>query len=94
MTYALAVKLTADEGDEEAVQAALLRVCELSRAEAGCLAFRPHRAVDDPRVFFVYEHFVDRAAHTAHTQTDHFREIVEVEIMPRTTFEMLELEPL
>jgi quinol monooxygenase YgiN len=94
MTYALAVKLTAKDGQEEAVEASLLRVCELSRAEDGCLAFVPHRSLTDPRVFFVYEHFVDKDAHAAHTLTDHFRDVVEVEIMPRVDFEMLEVEPI
>ena len=94
MTYALAVTLTANEGEEDAVHAALTRVCALSREEAGCLGMTPHRDLADPRVFFIYEQFVDKAAHAAHTRTDHFRDIVEVEIMPRSSFAMRELEPL
>jgi len=94
MTYALAVKLTANEGQEDAVAAALIEVCARSREEEGCLTMVPHRDLDDPRVFFVYEQFVDKAAHQAHTQTDHFLNIVEVEIMPRSSFEMRELETL
>ena len=94
MTYALAVTLTANEGEEEVLAAALDRVCELSRQEEGCITMVPHRDLENPRVFFVYEQFVDKDAHAAHTRTDHFRDIVEVEIMPRSSFEMRELKLL
>jgi Antibiotic biosynthesis monooxygenase len=61
-------------------------------SEPGCLSFLPHHDVTDPRGFFVYEHFADRAAHTRHTQTEHSKNIVDVQIMPRVGFEMHELE--
>jgi len=46
------------------------------------------------QAYLSLDQFVDKAAHQAHTQTDHFLNIVEVEIMPRSSFEMRELETL
>ena len=40
----------------------------------------------------VYEHFDDKAAHTLHTETEHFKTIAEAKITPLVDFDMQELE--
>ena len=95
MAYVLAVKITAAAGDEEELHRWLKQITALTRQEDGCTMFVLHRDISDPHVFFIYEHFVDRAAHDAHLETDHFKNIAEVEIMPRAAkFELTELELL
>jgi quinol monooxygenase YgiN len=83
MAYVLAATWRAREGEEEAVRQIIETMLPLSRAEAGCLAFVAHRSVDDPRVFFLYEQYVDEAAVRAHTETEHFRKHVLGDAVPR-----------
>lgn len=93
MTFVLAVTMTVKEGeDPEVVRGWLEEMTARSCEEPGCRSMLLHRDVSDSRVFFVYEHFDDRAAHTAHTQTEHFKTIAEAEVLPRVAFEMQELE--
>jgi len=73
MPYVVSVTWTAKDGEEEAVAAALGRLREPTLAEEGVLMWVPHRSVEDPKVFHVYEQYVDEAAYTAHTETEHFR---------------------
>ncbi len=46
---------------------------EPSRAEEGVLVYVPNRDPEDPTKFFIYEQYVDEAAYTAHTETEHFK---------------------
>jgi quinol monooxygenase YgiN len=93
MTFVLAVKMTVNEGvDPEEVLPFLKEMMALSNEEPGCLSMVLHRDISDPRVFFVYESFDEKASHTLHTQTDHFKRIAEAEITPRVEFDMQELE--
>ncbi len=94
MAYVLAVTLRAREGQQERVRELLGTIVKLTREEEGCVSFLLHRDIADSRSFFVYEHFVDRAAHEAHTRTDHFKNIIEPDLMPLVEFEMRELELL
>ena len=73
MAYVVSVTWTANEGEEEAVAAALGRMREPTLAEDGVLAWIPHRDPNDPRVFYIYEQYTDEAAYSAHTETDHFQ---------------------
>ena len=94
MPFCLAVTMTAKEGEEEAVAMWLVKAAEATRTEPGCIMFLIHRDPADSRLFFIYEQFVDRAAHGAHLQTVHFKEIAEAEIMPRIEIKLWEIEPL
>jgi quinol monooxygenase YgiN len=95
MAYVLAVKITAAPGDEDRLCESLRRITALTRQEAGCMLFLLHRDKSNQRVFFIYERFTDRSAHDAHLETEHFKHIAEVEVMPRAAgFELTELEPL
>jgi autoinducer 2-degrading protein len=73
MAYVVSVTWTANEGEEEAVAAALERLRDPTLAEDGVLTWIPHRDPNDPRVFYIYEQYTDDAAYTAHTETDHFQ---------------------
>lgn len=41
-------------------------------AEAGCLAYEPHRNPDDPTRLYLYEVYLDEAAYRHHQETEHF----------------------
>ena len=73
MAYVVSVTWTANEGEEEAVAAALARMREPTLAEDGVLMWIPHRDPNDPKVFHIYEQYTDEAAYGAHTETDHFQ---------------------
>lgn len=83
MAYVVSVTWTAKPGEEDAVAAALERLREPTLAEAGVLTWIPHRSVEDPKVFHVYEAYTDEAAYTAHTETEHFKTIGFGDAIPR-----------
>ena len=56
---------------EEAKQAAL-EIVEPSRAEAGCLNYDFHQAIDDPSVFIWHETWANSAAIEEHGKSTHF----------------------
>jgi quinol monooxygenase YgiN len=72
VAFALIARWVAQEGEEEAVLAALTALAEPSRAEPGCLQWQAHRDLDDPRAFVLYERYADRAAYEAHLASPHF----------------------
>jgi quinol monooxygenase YgiN len=74
MAYVVIARWTAKEGHEEEVAAAIGRLIEPSRAEPGTLLYQPHRDPEDPRVFVLYESYVDEDAYRAHGQSPHFQE--------------------
>jgi quinol monooxygenase YgiN len=73
MTYVVIARWVARPGEEDAVAEAISRLTEPSRAEPGCIVYRPHRELEDPRVFLLYEEYSDRAAYDAHAASEHFR---------------------
>jgi len=56
---AVAVTWHARPGTEERLEGILTEMGALTRAEPGCLIYQPHRSLDSPGVFFIYERFVD-----------------------------------
>jgi quinol monooxygenase YgiN len=75
VAYVVIAKWTAAEGEQEAVAGALAQLTEPSRAEPGNLAYLVHRDPDDPRVFLLYEQYVDEDAYAAHGASEHFQRI-------------------
>ena len=61
-----------DDAVEEAKQAALDIVAD-SRAEAGCVNYDIHQAIDDPTVFVWHETWKNKAAIDEHFETDFFK---------------------
>jgi quinol monooxygenase YgiN len=80
---ALAVTWEAKEGEAEAVADILRRLAGAVKSEPGTLLFWPHRSSANDRLFFLYELYVDEAAFAAHQQTDHFKDLVLGQALPR-----------
>jgi|SRR5678815_785057 quinol monooxygenase YgiN len=65
-------KIRAAKGKGDALAALLTeQVGVVRKAEPGCLAYRLHRAQDDPDLFLFYETYVDDAALDAHRKAPH-----------------------
>ena len=83
MAFVVAAVWRAKEGEEGVIRDVLENMTPLKRAEEGCLMFIPHQSVEDPRTFFLYEQFVDEAAHKAHVGRHQFLEQVLGRAVPR-----------
>ena len=83
MTYVLIAKWTAREGEEGNVRTALEQLYAPSNAEEGCLMWQPHVDVENPRVFLVYEQYVDASALEAHAASEHFQRYGIEDAIPR-----------
>lgn len=82
MGYIVAARYRAREGEEERILAILRQMTEPSRAEPGCLFYQAHRSPEDPRVFFLYEQYVDDGGYEAHMATEHFQRLILGEAIP------------
>lgn len=68
-------RIRAAKGKGDALAALLTEQCATVRkAEPGCIAYRLHRAADDPDLFLFYETYVDAAAFDAHRKATHLAE--------------------
>ena len=83
MAYVVAATYRVKPGEEEKVKEILERMAPLSRQEPGCLFYQAHRSQEDPRVFFLYEQYVDEAGYQAHMATPHFERYIKGEAIPR-----------
>ena len=75
MTFVVVAKWTAKPGEEAAVEAAIRRLIEPSRAEPANLFYQTHTDPENPRVFYFYEQYVDEDGYKAHGESSHFKEI-------------------
>lgn len=75
MAFVVTAVWTALPGNEQKVEDAVRQLLEPSRAEPGMLLYQPHRDPENPRVFFFYEQYVDRAAYEAHGASEHFQRL-------------------
>jgi len=82
MAFALVVRMTAKEGEEERAAAIVPRLVEASRSEPGNLLYIAHRDPEDPRVFLMYEQYRDRAAFEEHGATEHFKALGLGQLFP------------
>jgi quinol monooxygenase YgiN len=83
MAYVVLARWVARPGEEEAVAAAIDALIEPSRAELGNLMYQAHRDPSDPRVFLLYEQYVDEAAYRAHGESAHFKRHGHGNALPR-----------
>lgn len=83
MGYVLAVTWVAKPGEEEAVARILRKMVPLTQAEPGCVHYYAHRSADDPRRFLLFEEYVDEAGLQAHSESDHFKQHVLDDALPR-----------
>jgi quinol monooxygenase YgiN len=82
MAYVVCALWRAKEGSEERVAEIVGELLEPSRAEPGNLFYQPHRSPEDPRLFFLYEQYVDEAGYQAHMDSEHFTRLVKNEAIP------------
>jgi quinol monooxygenase YgiN len=82
MAYVVAATWTAKEGQADTIAEVIRVMTPLSRAEPGCLFYQAQRSVDNPRVFFLYEQYVDAAGYEAHMATPHFEKHVRGTAIP------------
>ena len=75
--FAVMVRITAKEGEADAVAAILQGLAAPSMAEPGMKFFMPYRSPEDPSQFFVYELYEDAASWDAHNASPHFRAAVD-----------------
>lgn len=83
MAYVIAATYTVREGEADEVLALLEQMTPLTRAEPGCEAYVPHRSVEDPNVFFLYERYRDGDAYAAHASSEHFERLIKGQAWPR-----------
>jgi len=82
MAYVVAAIWTAKEGQEETIAEVIRVMTPLSKQEPGCLFYQAHRSPENPRVFFLYEQYVNQAGYEAHMATPHFEKHVRGEAIP------------
>lgn len=82
MAYVVAARYRAKEGEEERIREILEQMAAPSRAEPGCLFYQAHRSPEDPRVFFLYEQYVDEGGYQSHMVTQHFLRLILGEAVP------------
>ena len=80
MTYVVSAVWRAKEGCEDRIGAIVGELAGPSRAEPGCLFYQPHRAPQDPQLFYLYEQYADQAAYEAHMDSEHFTRLVKQEV--------------
>ena len=83
MAYVVLARWVAKPGEEEAVAAAIDALIEPSRAEPGNLMYEAHRDPSDPRIFLIYERYVDEDGFTAHAESVHFQRLGYGDAIPR-----------
>src|SRR2546421_12988341 len=72
-----------NSGEEGAVAALLKDFLPQAQREPGVKAFQIHQNVAKPREFFFYEVFAGEAAFADHQQTDHFKNIIVGQAIPK-----------
>ena len=82
MAYVVAAHWRAKEGEEDRLAAVVEEMLEPSRAEPGTVFYQAQRSIDDPRLFFLYEQYVDEAAYEAHMDSPHFTRLVKEYAIP------------
>ena len=82
MAYVVSAKWRAREGKEDRLLEVIREMTPPSRAEPGNLFYQAQRSVEDPRLFYLYEQYVDEAGYQAHQDTEHFTRLVKREAIP------------
>jgi quinol monooxygenase YgiN len=73
----------ARDGEEDAVATILSRFAPKAQQEPGVLMFVVHRSRTEPAKFFFYEVFKNEDAFGAHQKTDHFKQLIAGEALPK-----------
>src|SRR5919108_4189025 len=82
MAYVVAAHWRAKEGKAERLAEVIREMTPPSRAEPGNRFYQAQRSVEDPRLFYLYEQYVDEAGYRAHQDSEHFTRLVKEEAIP------------
>jgi len=82
MAYVVSAKWRAKAGKEDRLLEVIREITPPSRAEPGNVFYQAQRSVDDPRLFYLYEQYVDEAGYRAHQDSEHFTRLVKEEAIP------------
>ena len=82
MAYVVSALWRANEGEEERIARICAEMTPLSREEPANLFYQPHRSLEDPRLFYLYEQYEDEAGYQAHQDSEHFQRLVVGEAIP------------
>ena len=82
MAYVVSATWRARAGKEERLLELIRELTPPSRAEPGNRFYQAQRSLEDPRLFHLYEQYVDAAAYEAHMASEHFIRLVEGEAIP------------
>lgn len=88
LPWVQAATIVAVEGDEEVLADAFAAVVAPTRAEPGVIAYELSRSERDPRTFFFYEVYADRAAARAHGETEHVKRLGALDEVRRASFDV------
>ncbi len=97
--YVVVARFYAQAGKEKEVEAVLRQMVPISNAEPGCIQYVVNRSVDDPRMFLLYEQYVDEAGFNAHLESAEFKQHVQGTVVPllerreREIYDVVEGEP-
>ena len=72
-----------NSGEEGAVAELLKDFLPQAQREPGVKEFQIHQNISKPREFFFYEVFAGETAFADHQQTDHFKNIIVGQAIPR-----------
>lgn len=76
MAYVVSALWRAKQGEDEHIARIVEEMTPPSREEPGNLFYQGHRSPDDPRLFYLYEQYVDEAGYQAHQDSEHFQRLV------------------
>ena len=82
MAYVVSALWRANEGEEDRIARICDEMTAPSRDEEGNLFYQAHRSPEDPRLFYLYEQYVDEGGYQAHQDSEHFQRLVVGEAIP------------
>jgi quinol monooxygenase YgiN/predicted GNAT family acetyltransferase len=81
-------------GNELEVGSLLSQLAEATEAEPGNLSFAAYRGLDDEREIVLLERYASLDAFTAHRATEHYKDLVLGQIVPRLESRVVETYPV
>ncbi|MDX6610679.1 MAG: hypothetical protein QOF85_2604 [Solirubrobacterales bacterium] len=86
----LIARHTITPGKIDEVLPLLPKLAAAALTEPGCLAFDVFRSLDDEHSYVLLERYTSRAALDAHRETEHFKDLVLGQIVPRLSSRVLQ----
>jgi quinol monooxygenase YgiN len=74
---------TIKSGNEDEVLALVPQLVRAARTEPGNVAFDAYFSTENPRSYVLLERYASRQAFADHRETDHFKDLVLNQIVPR-----------